>query len=259
MSVGILLRQARESVGMSIEELSERTSVRRAILQDLEDDNFQSSGGLAYARGHIRIVAKVLNANSDLLVEAFNSMNQDFNRPMIDLLSENSVTPAKRQESKVSFGVMAKAAAVMVALLIAVPTAASFVHSSKKSVKAATTAAVAPQSSITTDTSTGPGASAATNLGSTAVATKTSPVGVVVTANAGSTWLAVSDSSGAALFSGMLAKGASRSFDDSQLINITIGNAGAVNLNVNGKDAGTPGGTGEVLHLQFGPGASSQG
>jgi hypothetical protein len=57
----------------------------------------------------------------------------------------------------------------------------------------------------------------------------------------------------------MLTNGASRSFDDSQLINVTIGNAGAVDLNVNGKDAGTPGATGEVLHLQFGPGASSQG
>ena len=53
--------------------------------------------------------------------------------------------------------------------------------------------------------------------------------------------------------------GQSKSFDDSQLINFTIGNAGAVDLNVNGRDAGAPGATGEVVHLQFGPGASSQG
>jgi len=255
MSVGILLRQARESVGMSIEELSELTFVRRAVLRDLENDSFQSSGGLAYARGHIRSIAKVLHANADLLVEEFNAMHQDFDRPMIDLLSENSVTPTERTGTKVSFGLMAKAAAVIVALLIAIPTAASFVHSSKKSVKAAATTSVATQSLASTSTTTTLGTAA----GTTAVATKTSPVAVVVTANAGSTWLAVSDSSGAALFSGMLTNGASRSFDDSQLINVTIGNAGAVDLNVNGKDAGTPGATGEVLHLQFGPGASSQG
>lgn len=251
MSVGILLRQARESVGMSIEELSERTFVRRAVLRDLENDNFQSSGGLAYARGHIRSIAKVLHANGDLLVEEFNAMNEDFNRPMIDLLSESSVTPAERKATKVSFGLMARAAAVIVALLIAVPTAASFVHSPKKSAARPTTAALALQNTTPT-TVTAPS-------GTTAVATKTTPVTVVVTANAGSTWLAVSDSSGASLFSGMLANGASQSFDDSQLINLTIGNAGAVNLNVNGKDAGTPGARGEVLHLQFGPGASSQG
>ncbi len=49
MSVGILLRQARESAGMSIEELSETTCIRRTIIKDLENDDFQSSGGLAYA------------------------------------------------------------------------------------------------------------------------------------------------------------------------------------------------------------------
>ena len=253
MSVGVLLRQARESVGMSIEELSEITSVRRRVITDLESDMFDSSGGLAYARGHIRIIAKALHANSELLVEEFNVMNQDFNRPMIELLTENSVTPVLRSESKVSFTLMAKAAAVIVALLIAVPTAASFIHSPKKvTPKVPISNSSAQSGSATSTTGNAP-------AGSTAVATKSSPVAVVISANAGSTWLAVSDSSGAQLFSGMLTRGSSRSFDDSQLINLTIGNAGAVDLNVNGKDSGTPGATGEVLHLQFGPGAPSQG
>lgn len=253
MSVGVLLRQARESVGMSIEELSEITSVRRRVIIDLESDSFESSGGLAYARGHIRIIAKALHANSDLLVEEFNVMNQDFNRPMIELLNENNVIPVLRKESKVSFILMAKAAAVIVALLIAVPTAASFIHSPKK---------VAPKANTSNSLTQGAGTTSTTGsapIDPTAVATKSAPVAVIVTASGGSTWLAVSDSSGAQLFSGMLKHGTARSFDDSQLINLTIGNAGAVNLNVNGKDSGTPGATGEVVHLQFGPGASSQG
>lgn len=250
MSVGILLRQARESIGMSIEELSELTYIRRAVIIDLESDNFQSSGGVAYARGHIRTIAKVLDANADLLVEEFNVANSDFNRSMIELLHENSVTPVKSGESKVSFSLMAKAAAVVVAFLIAIPTAASFIHSPKKSVPKS-----APISTASTTTATVGGAPD----GTTVVATKTSPVAVVVTASAGATWLAVTDSSGAQLFSGMLARGISQTFDDSQLINLTIGNAGAVDLNVNGKDAGAPGTTGEVVHLQFGPGASTQG
>ena len=60
MSVGVLLRQARESVGMSIDELSEQTRIRKSILVDLENDNFNTAGGLAYARGHIRAIAKIL-------------------------------------------------------------------------------------------------------------------------------------------------------------------------------------------------------
>jgi hypothetical protein len=33
-----------------------------------------------------------------------------------------------------------------------------------------------------------------------------------------------------------------------------IGNAGAVDLRVNGTDLGSPGGSGEVVRLEFGPG-----
>jgi len=253
MSVGILLHQARESAGMSIEGLSAETRIRKTILNDLENDNFQSCGGVAYARGHIRSIAKVLHANSDLLVNEFNEMNQEFDRPMIDLLSENSATPIPRTGSRVSFGLMAKVAVVVVALLIAIPTAASFVNKPAKT----------PPKTSTTSTNTvvtPPITPPVTTLpGNTAVATNTSQVSVVVTANLGSTWLAVTDSSGTPIFSGMLEKGKIKTFDDSQLINFTIGNAGAVDLNVNGKDAGAPGTTGEVVHLQFGPGASSQG
>ncbi len=254
MSVGILLRQARESLGMSLEELSTLTYVRRAVLNDLESDNFLSSGGTAYARGHIRTIAKVLHANEELLVEEFNSMNSDFNRPMIDLLSESSVTPSQGKEFKVSFGSMAKVAAVVVAFLIAIPTGASFIHSPKKSVPRPSIAKLQSTTTNSTTSTTGGAPS-----GTTAVATKTSPVAVVITATSGATWLAATDSSGAQIFSGMLARGASQTFDDSQLINLTIGNAGAVDLNVNGRDAGAPGTTGEVVHLQFGPGAPSQG
>ena len=262
MSVGVLLRQARESVGMSIDELSEQTRIRKSILVDLENDNFNTAGGLAYARGHIRAIAKILGTNADLLVDEFNTMHQNFDRPMIDLLNENNATPAPQKNKKVSFGVLAKAAAFVVALLIIVPTAASYFHSNvKKATKLDTsaplTSTTSTQNSSTPTTVTAPQVN--TNSGTTTVATKTSGVSLVVTANNGSTWLAVTDSSGTAIFSGLLKNGTVKSFDDSQLINVTIGNAGAVDLNVNGQDAGTPGSNGEVVHLQFGPGASSQG
>ena len=103
MSVGLLLRQARESAGVSIEELAALTCVRKSILNDLENDNFSSSGGLAYARGHIRSIAKALNANAELLVNEFNAMNQNFDRPIIDLLSENNVTAVQKEKKKISF------------------------------------------------------------------------------------------------------------------------------------------------------------
>ena len=61
------------------------------------------------------------------------------------------------------------------------------------------------------------------------------------------------------VFNGRILKGQSQTFTDAQLLNLTIGNAGAVNLVVNGRDLGTPGGVGEVVHLSFTPDQSNQG
>ncbi len=72
MSIGILLRQARESAGLSIDDVAKRTNIRSRVLQDLEVENFISSGGNAYARGHIRSIARVIKANPELLIEEFN-------------------------------------------------------------------------------------------------------------------------------------------------------------------------------------------
>jgi hypothetical protein len=101
---------------------------------------------------------------------------------------------------------------------------------------------------------------ASSNAGDlTAVATKSSDVAVVLTGVNGQTWVGVTDAAGNQIFSGRVVQGEVKTFNDNQLLYFVIGNAGAVNLSVNGKDLGTPGAVGEVLHLQFGPGQSSQG
>jgi len=240
MSIGILLRQARESAGLSFEDVAKRTNIRSRVLQDLEAENFVSSGGNAYARGHIRSIARVLKANPDLLIEEFNQTVGEDDRPMIDLLQENNVGQANGEKKNISYKAMAYAAAAIIALVVLVPTGMSFMHTSNsvKKVAPSQAAAVAPN---------------------TAVATKTSATSVVVTAVNGKTWLGVTDSNGNQVFSGQIKQGESQSFNDSQQLNVVVGNAGAVTLNVNGKDAGSPGATGEVVHLQFGPGTSSQG
>ena len=242
MSIGILLRQARESAGLSLEDVAKRTNIRARVLHDLEAENFISSGGNAYARGHIRSIARVIKANPELLIEEFNQTVGEEDRPMIDLLQENNVTQIKREKMSISYKTMAYVAAAIVALFVLVPTGMSFMHTSNSVKKSAGAASQAP---VVTP--------------NTAVATKTSATSVVVTAVNGKTWLGVTDSNGNQVFSGQLTQGQAQSFNDSQQLNVVVGNAGAVNLNVNGKDAGSPGATGEVVHLQFGPGSSAQG
>jgi hypothetical protein len=69
----------------------------------------------------------------------------------------------------------------------------------------------------------------------------------------GDSWVSVRDASGHEMFSGLLGKGDSRRFSDGKLLHLTLGNAGAVRLTVNGKSIGSAGGNGQVVRLNFGP------
>ena len=245
VSVGAQLRAARDNARYSIEEIADRTYIHPTVIKDLEEDKFDSAGGLAYARGHVRTIAKILNLDVDAITQDFETLTNVQERPMIDLLTENKAAHEKGELPKFSYKTMSAVAAGVVALLILVPTVASLFHSNGKKIVVA--AKPSTSSSVTN------------NQGVATVATKSSDVNIVVTGVAGSSWVGVTDSAGAQVYSGRISVGTSQTFTNSQPLNIVIGNAGAVNLVVNGKDLGTPGAIGEVVHLQFGPGASSQG
>ena len=243
VSVGLQLRSAREQSGITIEDIANQTFIRPDVIRDLESDRFDTAGGMAYARGHIRTIAKILRLNGDALIADLEVLTGINDRPMIDLLTENNATAPRRERSKISYKAMSGVAAAVIAGLIIVPAVASLTHSTPKK---ATAPSVAPSPQ-----------SDAGDL--TAVATKTSDVSVVITGTTGNSWVGVTDSAGNQVYSGRISTGQSQTFSDNQLLYFVIGNAGSVNLNVNGKDLGTPGAVGEVLHLQFGPGQSTQG
>jgi len=245
VSVGAQLRAARDNARYSIEDIADRTYIRPTVIKDLEEDKFDSAGGLAYAKGHIRLIAKILNLDVDAITQDFETLTNVQERPMIDLLTENKAAHEKGELPKISYKAMSAVAAGVVLLLILVPTISSLFHANTKKIVVA--AKPSTSSSVTN------------NQGVATVATKSSDVSIVVTGVAGSSWVGVTDSAGAQVYSGRISVGTSQTFTNSQPLNIVIGNAGAVNLVVNGKDLGAPGAIGEVVHLQFGPGASSQG
>ena len=80
------LKQAREVAGLSVEQIASLTNIRPAVIKDLENNSVEVCGGIAYARGHIRSIVKVLNQktpksisfDADLLVaEMEQSQDQD--------------------------------------------------------------------------------------------------------------------------------------------------------------------------------------
>ena len=73
MSLGSSIREVRKSSGYSIAELSARTRIPESVIEDLEQDNFNTCGGAAYARGHIRNIANICGAEADNLLSLFES------------------------------------------------------------------------------------------------------------------------------------------------------------------------------------------
>ncbi len=69
--VGPELAAARTRLGLSVDELSERTRIRPHVIESIEVDDFAPCGGDFYARGHLRTLARVLGKDPAPLLAAF--------------------------------------------------------------------------------------------------------------------------------------------------------------------------------------------
>ena len=73
MSLGSMITKARKDAGFSIDDLSDATNIRGALLREMEADEFTNCGGETYARGHLRNIAKKLNIDPQPLLDAYES------------------------------------------------------------------------------------------------------------------------------------------------------------------------------------------
>jgi cytoskeleton protein RodZ len=71
--IGPELAAARTRVGLSVDELADRTRIRPHVIESIEVDDFTPCGGDFYARGHIRTLARVLGKDPAPMLEQFES------------------------------------------------------------------------------------------------------------------------------------------------------------------------------------------
>lgn len=250
MSLGSAIKEARKRVGMSIEKLAERTSIRAALLRDFESDDFSKCGGDTYARGHVRNIANALGVEPSIFLEIYVAEQTKAERPMYDLLLENKVTPPANQKSRLSLKMLSTISASAVVLVVGGQIAYTNFQPAKGSSTKSLILATSPATTATPTPSATPTPPAPTSgVSATPVA---GSVNVAVTASRGDSWLSVSSSMGISLFSGRLIQGQSQTFSDSSSINIRYGNAGAVDVVVNGTPTPAPGAMGEVVDRTYG-------
>jgi len=61
--IGPQFAAARRRLGLSVDELADRTRIRPHVIESIELDDFSACGGDFYARGHLRTLARVLGVD----------------------------------------------------------------------------------------------------------------------------------------------------------------------------------------------------
>ncbi|HET7430578.1 MAG TPA: helix-turn-helix domain-containing protein [Nocardioides sp.] len=75
--LGPQFRAARERLGLSVDELAERTRIRPHVIEAVEVDDFTACGGDFYARGHLRTLARVLGVDVAPLLATYDERYAD--------------------------------------------------------------------------------------------------------------------------------------------------------------------------------------
>jgi len=69
--IGPELTAARTRLGLSVDDLAERTRIRPHVIESIEVDDFAPCGGDVYARGHLRTLARILGKDAEPLLALF--------------------------------------------------------------------------------------------------------------------------------------------------------------------------------------------
>ncbi len=244
MSLGSMISKARKDAGLSIDDLSAATNIRTTLLRDIENNNFSHCGGDTYARGHLRNIAIKLNVDPQIFLSVFEDEQMHVDRTMQDLLIENNVMREPKEVRKVSWKALVT---ISVASLLVAGLAQIIISNDST-----------PDIPLATEETTTPSPSAEPTASEEVVPTDEATIStgegveVVINAVRAKSWVFVSDTTGRVLFSGQIAQGKTKTFSSSEQLNLRIGNAGGVDLSVNGKKIDSLGADGQVVSVSYG-------
>ena len=241
MSLGEFLRGARESAGLSIDELAERTSIRAGLIREIENNNFVHCGGDIYARGHLRNIAAIISVDAQTLIDLYNKEHSSELRKIHDMLVENNVTRIPTERKTISWKSLAIASVVLLASVaggqIIISNSRTTVTPTVSTSPTATASAEpSPTSSKIQNTEVVPSASGELSL-TISAARGNSNIDVVI--------------GGASLYKGPLFQGETKSFRAPNSISIYLSNAGDLDLTLNGEKIAPLGARNEEIRKTF--------
>ena len=228
MALGEFLQKARMDAGFSVDELAHIVNLRPGLIKAMESNDFLPCGGDTYARGHIRNIAQATGFNAQELLAMYEEEHSVDSRSIHSQLVDNNAAAIRSENRKLSWKVLV-GASLSIVVLIGV---AQF---------ALTAIEVEPEtSSIVTEVepSTSPSAEALPTPSPSASTEVVIPAGELlkleITATRGNSNIDVVIG-GVSIYKGPLFQGESKSFAGENSISIYLGNAGDLDLTLNGE------------------------
>ena len=229
MALGEVLRSARESAGFSVDELAHIVNLRPGLITSMEKNDFLPCGGDTYARGHIRNIARAIGANAQELLAMYDEEHSVDSRSIHAQLVDNNAAAIRSENRKLSWKVLAGASLSIIALI----GVAQFAMSS---VDQETTSNVVAESEpsespvVTMSPSATPTPSASSEL----IPATNTALNLVIKATRGNSNIDIVVG-GVHLYKGPLFQGEEKSFVGEDSISVYLGNAGDLDLTLNGQ------------------------
>ena len=226
MTLGEFLQQARENAGLSVDELPHIVNLRPGLIRAMESNDFLPCGGDTYARGHIRNISQITGANAQELLTMYDAEHSVDSRSIHAQLVDNNAAAIRSENRKLSWKVLV-GASLSIVVLIGV---AQFAISAVDSEPAATSMVIEKAEPTQTPTPS-PTASAAPTTPSSTV---NNELTLSIAATRGNSNIDVVIG-GASVYKGPLFQGESKSFVGESSISVYLGNAGDLDLTLNGE------------------------
>ena len=247
MSLGERFRSAREQRGLTLSEVAEHLRIRSVYLSAIEEEHWSAIGAPVYTRGFLRTYARYLGLDPEEAVAAFNAS------------AGASATPApagKVQTSRPdyreprSMGALIWVAGAIALALVGFVIYLYFTPAHGGGV-AASRATPGPTAASLGQAPSGPAGSAAPSFSpaptpAPAVLPQTRTLAIHLTAPS---WLRVTVDGNVSI-EGTFPAGTTKTFHGKSAL-VRVGNAGGVDVTVNGKPIGKLGATGDVVEKSF--------
>jgi hypothetical protein len=241
VSIGESLAEARRQAGLTIGQVSRQTRIRESIIRDIEQDDFSACGGDFYARGHIRSIAGAVGTDPVPLITAYDAEHGPPGTLRAAEVFEPSRPVKIRERRSPSLSM------IVAVVLLAIIGFGAYRLVSHGGGSPGSKPVAAPTHKATASTK------------PTAHPSPTPrPSDLVIQLSAvQDCWVLLTKSSdGSQIFMGVVSAGSSRTWTETQAVNMRLGNPPGVVLTVDGKRQPTNVNNPETL--SFSPGTTTQ-